>query len=213
MIAHIVIASRGGRDAKSRLAGCLRPDQRSDLVAAMLADMLHALEVRPAGQVVHVTTPTPALARIAARAGALVTLEPDSGDLNGAFDSCRRWIAAASPGAPLVLLPGDLPFLDVWELHPGIAAAAQGRVALAPAAADGGTGAIVAPAGCGLALAYGPNSFQKHLAAAAALRLEVEMMEAPGLARDVDRPEDLDRVMADGRGHAAALLRAWKVAA
>lgn len=212
-MAHIVIAARGGPSAKSRLAGCLRPAQRSALAEAMLADMLQALAGWPTAQRVHVTTPTPALARIAARAGAVVILEQGSTGLNAAFDRCRRRVAAGSPNAPLVLLPGDLPLFDARELLPAIAAAGEGRVALAPAAADGGTGAIVARAGCGLPLAFGPNSFEKHLAAATALRLETEVIDAPGLALDLDRPEDLDAVISAGSGRATALLRGWKAAA
>lgn len=213
MTAHVVIAVRGGPEAKSRLADRLAPGQRAALVEAMLADMLQALAGSPAIARVYVTTSTPDLAHIAARAGAVVILEYGASALNAAFDSVRRRIAQADPTRTIVLLPGDLPLLDAAELEAAISQAGETRMALAPAAADGGTGAVILRADCPLSLAFGPDSFKRHLAAAAALGLEVAVVEAPGLALDVDRPEDLDAVVAHGRGRTAALLRGWRLAA
>ena len=45
----------------------------------------------------YVTTPTPGLARLAARRGATVILEPAADDLNGAFERGRRCVAAGDP--------------------------------------------------------------------------------------------------------------------
>ena len=43
MSLRVIIAARGGEEAKSRLAGRLDPRQRAALAEAMLADMLDAL--------------------------------------------------------------------------------------------------------------------------------------------------------------------------
>jgi len=214
MNADVVIAVRGGPGAKSRLAGRLDPERREALVEAMLADMLVALAACPAVLRTYVTTPTPSLARRAARAGAVVILEQDTGDLNAAFDRARRRIAAADPDATLVLLPGDLPRLDPAELEACLEAAGPDRLVLAPASADGGTGALVLRAGAPLPLAFGPGSFGKHLAAARTLGLSAEVVRASSLGFDIDRPADLDALRAMGSGAATAeLLRGWKVAA
>ena len=58
---RVIIAARGGTDAKSRLAGRLGPADREALVEAMLADMLAALRGCPGVARVYVSTPTPAL--------------------------------------------------------------------------------------------------------------------------------------------------------
>ena len=99
MNAEVVIAARGGPAAKSRLAGRLGPEQREALVEAMLADMLSALAACPAVLRTYVTTPTPRLARTAARAGAVVILEPAGGedyDLTGRLACGPRHLASLS---------------------------------------------------------------------------------------------------------------------
>jgi 2-phospho-L-lactate guanylyltransferase len=214
MNADVVIAVRGGPGAKSRLSGRLDPERREALVEAMLADMLTALAGCPAVLRTYVTTPTPSLARRAARAGAVVILERETSDLNTAFDRARRRIAATAPEATLVLLPGDLPRLDPAELETCLEAADPNRLVLAPASADGGTGGLVLRADVPLPLAFGPGSFGRHLAAARTLGLEAHVTHAPGLEFDIDRPADLDAFLAmGGRGATADLLRGWRAAA
>lgn len=214
MNADVLIAARGGPTAKSRLSGRLDQAQREALVEAMLGDMLTALAACPAIMRTHVTTPTPALARLAARFGAVVFLEQQPGDLNAAFDRARRRIAGADPEATLVLLPGDLPRLTPEDVEQCLEAADPERLVLAPASADGGTGALAFRAGVDLPLAFGPGSFGKHLAAARSLELSTEVVHAPGLSHDLDRPDDLDAFLSlAGRGRTADLLRGWRVAA
>jgi len=214
MNADVVIAVRGGPDAKSRLSGRLGPERREALVEAMLADMLTALAGCPAVLRTYVTTPTPSLARRAARTGAVVILEQEPGDLNAAFDRARRRIAATEPDATLVLLPGDLPRLDAGELEACLEAADPGRLVLAPASADGGTGALVLRAGVPLPLAFGPGSFGRHLAEARTLGLDARVVRAPGLGFDIDRPADLDAFLAlGGGGRTGELLSGWRAAA
>ncbi|WP_068876867.1 MULTISPECIES: 2-phospho-L-lactate guanylyltransferase [unclassified Phenylobacterium] len=214
MNADVLIAARGGQAAKSRLAGRLDHDQRDALVEAMLADMLAALAACPAVLRTHVTTPTPALARLAARSGAVVYLEREDGDLNGAFERARRRIAAVDPDTTLVLLPGDLPRLEADDVEQCLEGVAPDRLVLAPASADGGTGALALAAGIRLPLAFGPGSFGKHLAAARTLGLTTRVVQAPGLGLDLDRPSDLDTFLAlTGRSRTADLLRGWRAAA
>jgi len=214
MNAQAVIAARGGPGAKSRLASRLDPARREALVEAMLADMLTALAACPAVLRTYVTTPTPRLAQVAARAGATVILEPGADDLNAAFDRARQRIAAGDPDAIAVLLPGDLPRLVADDVEACLELADPGRLVLAPASADAGTGALVFGAALDLPLAFGAGSFGKHLAAARTLRLETQVVRAPGLGFDIDRPADLDALLALGAtGRTGALLQDWRAAA
>lgn len=214
MNAEVVIAARGGPGAKSRLAGRLDPQRRDALVEAMLGDMLAALAACPTVLRTYVTTPTPGLARLAARAGATVILERAPDELNGAFDRARLRIAARDPDTTVVLLPADLPRLEPDELEACLRMAAPHRLVLAPATADGGTGALVFRAGAPLPLAFGPGSFGKHLAAARTLGLDACVVRTPGLGFDLDRPADLDALIALGAsGRTAALLQGWRAAA
>jgi 2-phospho-L-lactate/phosphoenolpyruvate guanylyltransferase len=208
-----VIAARGGPTTKSRLAGRLDHGQRERLVALMLTDMLTVLARCPGIRRTFVTTPTPALAQLAADAGAAVFLEQQAGGLNLAFESARRRIAAADPQASLMLLPGDLPRLQPADIETCLTAARADRLILAPADADGGTGGLVLRANADLSLAFGPESFGKHLAAGRAAGLEARIVYGSSLGLDLDGPADLDAFLAVGDGAAAALLRGWSMAA
>lgn len=203
MSADVLIAVRGGRSAKSRCAKVLAPAVRERLVEAMLRDMLDVALKAPGVRAVHVVTPTASLARVAHERGARAILEEDPIDLNGAFELGRARIAAKSA---LVLLPGDLPALDPRELANVIAAWRPGGIVLVAARGDGGTGALVLGADSAMPTCFGINSFTRHQAAAAAAGLPLKILEAPGLAFDVDRPSDLE--IAKGlSGRTAALLR------
>jgi 2-phospho-L-lactate guanylyltransferase len=178
----------------------------------MLADMLDELADSAAVDRVYVVTPTPDLARIAASAGAVVVLEREPAGLNGAFEVARRRIRADDPDDVIALLPGDLPLLDAGELTAAAARAAKGCVVVVAALGDGGTGAIIHPANLSPPLAFGPESFRRHCAAAMALGYELSPLSAPGLGFDVDRPEDLDRLVNSRReGGTAALARAFRL--
>ena len=213
MTLRVIIAARGGGEAKSRLAARLDPRQRAALAQAMLADMLEALSHCPAAERIYVATPTPDLARIAAAAGAVVMLEAGPSGLNAAFESARRRLSAHDPSGQLALLPGDLPRLTAAEFGKAAALARDGAVVVAPALCDGGTGAIVQPAGLALPLAFGPESFRRHCEAAAALGATVHSPALAGLGFDLDRPDDLDRLAASRtQGRTAALARAFTFA-
>src|SRR6185503_17474802 len=111
-----------------------------------------------------------------------------------------------TPDRLVLLLPGDLPLADPAEIDILVGAAGPGRIALAPAQADGGTAALIVPAGMPLDLAFGENSFERHLAAAGRLGIAAEVRRLPSLGLDIDRPADLDALRARGGGQTARAL-------
>lgn len=177
----VVIAARGGPDAKSRLAGVLGPVEREGLVAAMLGVMLRRLE--PWRR--HVVSPTPALLDLAARFGAAPIHQHD-GDLNSAFEQGR-----AACNGPVILLPGDVPLIGPEDLSAVADAASACDIALSPAEADGGTACIALPAGVVFQPLFGQDSFIRHLRQAQAMGLAAAIVRRPALGQDIDRPEDL----------------------
>lgn len=205
-MAEVLIAVRGGLNAKSR--SLIEPDHRGALVEAMLTDMLAAISRTASVTAVHVVTPTPEIAALAAAFGAAALLERGGGGLNAAFSFARAHIALRAPNATLVVLPGDLPGLDPVELEAVVARRAEGAMVLVPAARDGGTGALALRADLNFPFAYGPASFERHLALAGALGLEPRVMALPSLADDLDRPADLRAWLAAGRRGATATLLA-----
>lgn len=214
MSAHAIIAVRGGHTAKSRLSGRLDGWQRAALVEAMLLDMLEILRSIQSIDKVWVVTPTPALANIAAEAGACIISDNGPGGLNSAFGQARDRISAEFPATATLLLPGDLPLLDANEVDALIRASSAHSIAIAPADYDGGTGALALPAQCSIPVAFGPDSFARHIAAAANHGFKTCIMQAPSLSLDIDRPADLDALLRQGAtGRTGALLNVWRAAA
>jgi 2-phospho-L-lactate guanylyltransferase len=186
-----IIAVRGGAEAKSRCAPGLDAAARADLVRAMLLDMIAALATSPRIDEVEVVTPTLDLAQAAQAAGAHVLLEPQAHGINAAFEAARARLREQAKDAVMVALPGDLPLLDAAELEPGLDLLAPGRAVLAPAIADGGTGAVLVHAHAPFAFAFGRDSFHRHWTGAQRAGLEPVRLEAPSLGLDIDRPQDL----------------------
>ena len=128
------------------------------------------------GADVRIVTGDRTVAAWAGRLGFGVLAEPPGGGLDGAAGA----VAAAAPDGWAVL-HADLPLLSLRELE--MALTTPGPV-LAPAH-DGGTSLVTASGS--FRFAYGPGSFQRHLAALPSARVIV----TPGLALDLDTARDL----------------------
>jgi 2-phospho-L-lactate/phosphoenolpyruvate guanylyltransferase len=205
---EVVIGVRGGPHAKSRCGEVLTPDDRARLTEAMLEDMIEAVAGAPAIGRLWVVTPTPELARLAASRGAEIIHQPQDGDLNDAFALALAEIGERAPYDSVALLPGDLPLLQPADLEAAFTLSRTHAVVLAPALADGGTGAIVLRAGVQLPLFFGRDSFARHAAAADRLGLSRAVVIATSLTLDLDRPSDLHAVLTLGATtRTAAFLR------
>ena len=196
-MAQAVIAARGGRGAKSRCSGTLDGADRAALTAVMLEDMLAALDRCPAISQAWVVTPTPELAELAVRRGALLIRQSRPAGLNAAFALAIAEISETAPYDTLALLPGDLPLLEPDDLAAAVMLARTHAVTLAPAL-DGGTGLLALRAGAVLPPAFGAGSFQRHASDAARRGLSVAVVVAGSLSRDVDQPSDLFEVLEKG---------------
>ena len=206
MTVRVVIAARGGPDAKRRCAAVLPGHARAGLVRAMLSDMLSALGEMPELGSPLVVTPTDELAAIAAQHGGQVLHEDTAQGLAAAFRRGQQEIARSDPHALIVLLPGDLPLLDPAELSDAVAQVQHGEVGIVAATTDGGTGALLLEAGQPFTFSYGEASCERHLAAARLVGLHPRLINAPSLAFDADRPADL-AALADGQR--APQTRRW----
>jgi 2-phospho-L-lactate guanylyltransferase len=180
--------------AKSRLDGALDPGERAALVVGMLRSVLGALAASGAVATRLVVSPDPVVLAVARAAGA-ATL-PQAGDgLNEALEAAR---AATAPGAPLLIAPADLPLLRPEEVADLLALADRAAVTIAPDREERGTNALVLAAGAALPFRFGPESFARHRAAAAAAGLTARVYRSPGTALDLDTPADLDELRRRG---------------
>lgn len=182
MTLRLVLPARPPREGKQRLAGALSPDARETLNRAFFERTLSiACAVLPPAAILVVSRSDELLARARAR-GAEPLRETGTG-LNAALEQ----VAAHVDGGALLSLSCDLPLLEPGDLEAMVADPAD--VVLAPDRAGTGTNALLVRAAGAIPYLYGLCSAAAHREAAAGLRFA--SIQRPGLACDVDTPDDL----------------------
>jgi 2-phospho-L-lactate guanylyltransferase len=179
--------------SKSRLRADFDADDVRLLATAMLRDVLDALAAVPAIGRIVVATPDAAVARIAHSSGAEALVRDDPG-LNEAIESATAWLAAEGADGVLVML-GDVAGARPEEIAQLIASLGGNGVALAPSR-DGGSSALLRVPHDAIAAGFGPESSKVHRERALAAGIRFEECELSSLAIDVDRREDLERLIA-----------------
>jgi 2-phospho-L-lactate guanylyltransferase len=137
---------------------------------------------------------------------AVVSAERDGlpGDLPLIFEDCGDLNAALALGVSdvrargadrVVILAADLPNLRAGDIGAMVKALNTAPCVLAPdrhGVGTNGVGLDLSQLEVGaFPLCFGANSFGRHLEAARSLGLAVRIVETPGLALDVDEPDDL----------------------
>lgn len=188
--------------AKQRLAGILPVEARRKLMLIMLDDVLATLRQVERLDPVLVVTPDASMAEFAANAGARVLREA-SGQGHSAAAIAGFTYAQAHGAVRALTLPADSPLVTAAELDALIeanAVSARPHLTLVPSHdGDGTNGFLVSPPDL-LHPTFGPGSFARHVAHAAARKIECRVHHLPGLALDIDEPRDLARLMEQKRG-------------
>jgi FO synthase len=169
---------------KSRLAGSLPAERRRALIDGMLGHVIDTLRTTPGIDQVAVVGPDPD------RPGEIVNFADAGGGLNAALTRAARE-AAARGATRLVIVHADLPRVRPEEITSLIDGAKTGGMAIAPDHHGTGTNALCLPLPLPIALEFGPDSFERHVAAATARGLVPAIVRLPGLAFDLDEIEDL----------------------
>lgn len=197
--------------AKQRLSSMLDAAERIALADAMLEDVLQTLarwDKRPA---VAVVTSDERACQLARRLSLDVIEDPTNRSESEAIAMATRVCEAGGASGTLVL-PGDIPLVQVRELEEIVAAAPSVGTVLVPSADGQGTNAVWRrPAGL-FPLSFGGDSFSRHQRAARATGKPCTVLCLPGIALDVDTPEDLALLIAAGGvSNAHRLLREWNL--
>jgi 2-phospho-L-lactate guanylyltransferase len=182
----VVIPIKLPENAKVRLAGVLSEAERTALADAMLRHVVGAAQA--ADHVQHVALLGPS--RLGLAEDMLLLADPGGG-LNPALDAALAQVLDQN-AQRLIILFADLPQLTSLDIEL-LAAAPSGTIAIAPDRYGTGTNALSLPlpAAKHFTFAFGPDSFVQHRAEAQRLGIALEEVHSPGLARDVDMPEDL----------------------
>lgn len=172
---------------KSRLAGVLDAAGRGRLVAALARHVVTTLLAADLDVLLVMADPA-AAPDLGAPARLAVLAQPPGADLNGAVAHGRD-VALSRGAARLLVLHADLPALSGDDVAALLAA--PGPVALAGDRVGGGTNAVVlVPPRRDFVFRFGPASLAAHRAEAARLGLAALEVGGPGLATDLDTPQD-----------------------
>ncbi len=177
--------------AKERLAGILTASERRSLFTAMLEDVLQTLSQCPALTGIVLVTREPQAQALGQRYGARSLIEQANLGHTAASTLGARSLAA-DKDTSMLQLPADVPLINPDDIDALILAHGNGpAITLAPSRDHRGSNAVLCTPPDLLPLQFGDDSFKHHLAASRALNIEPAVVERPGIALDIDTPDDL----------------------
>jgi 2-phospho-L-lactate guanylyltransferase len=180
--------------AKTRLSPALTGLERGALTLAMLEDVLDAALSVP-GWETWVISPDEVALEIAAGRGARPIPEARPPLANAIRQVETK---AKQEGAnALAVLPADVPLVTADTLHEALRT--LGAVVLARSADGSGTSLLLRRPPRAIPARFGPDSFRRHVELAETRGLPVSVVERRELSFDVDRPDDILTLLADGR--------------
>ncbi len=182
------------RRGKSRLAGTLSEDERTELNRSLLQNTLKTLSELKEVEEVLVISRDPQALTIARNYGARTVREDGQPELNTALKRATVVAQVYATGAVLIL-PADLPLITAEDIRTLIARAGEPpTVVIAPDRHGTGTNALlISPSGL-IEYDFGENSFQRHCQRAKQAGAQLEIVSLPSLGLDLDLPEDLELV-------------------
>src|SRR5215470_15554624 len=198
-------------NAKQRLMRVLDGPERRELARAMLIDVLRALAAARLDRV-WVVTREPEVAAIARSLGAEPLGEDENRGHTAAVATAQAEAVRVGASA-FMTIPGDVPCVTPAEIRALVDALdAPPAAVFAPSRSGAGTNGVVLSPPDAMRLRFGEPSFDSHLAAARALRVEPRIVTSRGLGLDVDAPDDLVALLTEGAGtESHALLARWRL--
>jgi len=176
--------------AKQRLAAGIDEERRRELAAAMVADVLAAINEARAIERLIIVSGDPIAQELASKAGAEVVSDPeDAGHVQAAQAGIAR--AEAEGAERVVLLAGDCPLLDPRELDRLLTGVPGSYVGIVPDRHGTGTNALLLSPPSAIVPAFGEGSRDRHVEAARAAGVPFGIEELPSIELDLDTPADV----------------------
>jgi len=205
----ILVPVKNLSNAKQRLAAILDQASRTELAQSMLFDVLEALGTWQQRPEVGIVSSDPFALELAEHFRFEVI--PDTRNISetDAIDMATQACLERGVESTLVI-PGDIPLIQSWELAKVLELAPKEGSVLVPAADGRGTNAAFRRPANLFPLRFGNDSFRPHRAAAAATGKPCVVVPLPGIAIDIDNPSDLAQLLtAPGNTRTQRLLRDW----
>lgn len=180
------------RRGKSRLAGALSEDERTELNRTLLEHTLKTLSGLKELEEVLVISRDPQALTIARNHGARTVREDGQPELNTALKRATV-IAQVYATRGVLVLPADLPLITREDVLTLIQHADDPPVVvIAPDRHGKGTNALLmSPSGL-IEYDFGEDSFQRHCERVRESGARLEIVDLPSLGLDLDVPEDLE---------------------
>ncbi len=210
----VLVPVRSLNDGKQRLAGVLSPHKRRLLVEAMLKDVVAAAQSCDRVSRIVVVTDDDDAVDLVKRLGAAALSGIGPIGYSRTVALAVHYLRERNPHA-MVVIPADVPLVTADELSTVAAAiSTPSVVALVEAGPDGGTNCIGLSAFAKVEFQFGASSFRLHVESIRRLGQTALQLHLPGLAFDVDWPEQLfDLAETPATTHASILARDLNVAA
>lgn len=185
--------------AKSRLQSELDAGERAAFARALFEHVLGVLAESTALGGTLVVTSCPEVAALAVARGAAVCPDAVSAGLGRIIDGGLRALAERGAVGALVVM-SDLPGLTLDDIARLLDRMREGALVVAPDERRQGTNALGLCPPARMTTFFGrADSFAQHCREAEDLGLELAIVDSPGLAFDVDGPDDLRRLPGRGR--------------
>ncbi len=186
MALRVIIPVKPFDEAKRRLSPVMVATTRAKLARKLFTHVLATVVEFADPRMVVVISRAPEVLALAEARGAKPLAETSRSDLNAALRQAAEF--SFQKGATgLLVVASDLPLLQASDL----AEMTDAETAIASDRHGRGTNALLWPANPAFAFHFGEDSFARHLAAAKAAGFDPRIVSRPGLAHDVDEPEDL----------------------
>jgi 2-phospho-L-lactate guanylyltransferase len=190
----VLLPIKDFKHAKQRLAPVLDATTRAGLARAMLNDVLNVLARARSPQRIVLFTASGEVIQMARPFGFEVVFEKS---VDGHSAAVNHMVDELSQTCSRILsIAGDLPRLVPSEVDFALEAVSE-PITLIPSRDWTGTNGVVFMPPARIAMEYGDGSFRRHLSKAAAAGIRSDVMDLPGIAFDIDTPEDLQAFLDD----------------
>jgi 2-phospho-L-lactate guanylyltransferase len=192
----VLLPVKDFKNAKQRLSPAFDPEFRAGLAEAMFLDVLQALSHARVAQRVIVFTAADRVMELARPFGFEVIFEKTVNGHSAAVNGMVEELTATS--SVILSIAADLPRLASSEVDFVLNVATE-PVTLIPSRDWTGTNGVVFIPPARISMEYGEGSFRRHLSKASAAGLRSDVLNLPGIAFDIDTPEDLQSFLDDPR--------------
>ena len=205
---RVIVPMRPVSTCKRRLVEEVPASTREALVLLMLDRTVRVVREALGDGACWVIGGDPSVQRVTEEAGG-AWQEDCAPDLNATvLDGMRRAYVAGAAAA--IFIPADVPLITARDIHALIEASdGYTRPVGVEAASDGGTNALLVPAGIDLPPALGHRSYSRHRQNGERAGTTLVPARAPGLVFDLDSPADLACAREQIPGFAGELIE-WE---